>query len=85
MLGIVGLLLSATAFRAAPLAVSLPVIDTVEPVSAVLLGTMIFGERLAASPAGLVAQLAGAAAAVTGILVLGRTYRPNRVRSAAAT
>lgn len=52
-LGTAGLLLFASAFQAGPLAASLPVMDTVEPVSGVLLGTLLFGERLAGSPAGI--------------------------------
>jgi len=72
MLGMAGLLLSANAFQAGALATSLPVMDTVEPACGVLLGTLLFGEHLAASPAGVLLQLAGAAAAVTGITVLGR-------------
>ena len=72
-LGTAGLLLSASAFQAGALAASLPVMDTVEPASGVLLGTLLFGEHLAASPAGAVVQLAGAAAAFAGIAVLGRS------------
>lgn len=70
-LGTVGLWLAASTFDAGPLAASLPVIDTVEPVAGVLLATMLFGERLAASSAGLVLQLAGSAVAVAGIILLG--------------
>ena len=73
VLGASGLLLSMTAFQAGALAVSLPVIDCVEPVAAVLIGAAIFGERLAASPAGLAGQLAAAAAAAAGIILLGRS------------
>ncbi len=47
-LGIAGLLLSASAFQAGALSVSLPIMDTVEPLSGVLIGTLAFGERLAA-------------------------------------
>lgn len=72
LLGGAGLLLSMAAFQAGPLPASLPVIDSAEPVSGVLLGSLIFGERLAASPALLGVQLAAAAAALTGIVVLGR-------------
>lgn len=76
-LGTAGLLLSATAHQAGPLSASLPVVDTVEPICAVLLGTLVFGERLAASPAALLVQLAGAAAAVAGIVLLGRPCGPG--------
>ncbi len=82
-LGTAGLLLSASAFQAGALAASLPVIDTVEPVSGVLLGTLLFGERLAASPAGITVQLAGAAAAIAGIMLLGRHAGAPGLRTAA--
>jgi drug/metabolite transporter (DMT)-like permease len=82
-LGAVGLLLSAGAFQAGPLAASLPVMDTVEPVSGVLLGTLLFGERLAVSPMGIAVQLAGAAAAVAGITLLGRYPGTTAPRHAA--
>src|SRR5262249_56331964 len=52
MLGMAGLLLSANAFQAGGLATSLPVMDTGEPAGGGLLGAPVFGEHLAASPAG---------------------------------
>ena len=82
-LGAAGLLLSASAFQAGALAASLPLMDTVEPVSGVLLGTLLFGERLATSPAGLMIQLAGAVAAIAGIALLGRYAGAPVVRTAA--
>ena len=82
-LGTAGLLLSAGAFQAGALGASLPVMDTVEPVSGVLLGTLLFGEQLAASPAGFTVQLAGAAAAIAGITLLGRYAATPGVRTAA--
>ena len=68
--GIIGLVLSQSAFQSGPLSVSLPVIDTLEPTGAVLIGVLVFGERVSASPALLAVQLCGAAAALLGILVL---------------
>jgi drug/metabolite transporter (DMT)-like permease len=82
-LGTAGLLLSAGAYQAGALGASLPVMDTVEPVSGVLLGTLLFGEQLAASPAGFTVQLAGAAAAIAGITLLGRYAGTPGRRSAA--
>jgi drug/metabolite transporter (DMT)-like permease len=82
VLGLAGLLLSANAFQGGALAASLPVMDTVEPACAVLLGTMLFGERLAASPGGLAVQLAGAAAAIAGITLLGRYAGTTAIRTA---
>jgi drug/metabolite transporter (DMT)-like permease len=72
-LGIAGVLLSASAYQAGALRTSLPIMDTLEPVSAVLIGTAVFGERLAGSPGGLALQLCAGATAVAGIVVLGRS------------
>lgn len=71
--GILGTLLDQSAFRAGALSVSLPVIDTLEPVSAVVIGAFVFGERLASSPGQLAIQLAGGAMAVFGIAALSRS------------
>ena len=72
-LGITGLTLSASAYKAGSLRASLPIMDTVEPVSGVLIGTLVFGERLATAPAVLMLQAAAAAGAVVGIVLLGRS------------
>jgi hypothetical protein len=71
--GALGTLLDQSAFRAGALSVSLPVIDTLEPVSAVVIGAFVFGERLAASPGQLAAQLAGGVIAAAGIAALSRS------------
>lgn len=70
-LGITGLLLSTGAFQAGALPVSLPIIDTVEPVSGVLIGAVIFDERLATSASGLLVQVTAAVVAAAGIALLG--------------
>ncbi len=78
-LGATGLLISASAYKAGPLRSSLPIMDTVEPISGVLIGTIVFGESLATSPLVLIVQLLAAAVAVAGIVMLGRsplTARP---------
>lgn len=59
-----------SAFGAGALSLSLPVIDSAEPVTAVAIGATIFAERLAASPAHLAFQLLAGAVAVTGITIL---------------
>jgi drug/metabolite transporter (DMT)-like permease len=70
-LGITGILLSTGAFQASALSSSLPIIDTVEPVSGVIIGAVIFDERLASSATGLMVQLGGAVVAAAGIAMLG--------------
>lgn len=69
-LGLAGLLLSQSAYQAGQLTASLPIIDTLEPISAVVLGAAIFHERLASSPLMLAVQLSGAAIAVAGVALL---------------
>ena len=71
--GVVSALFGQSAFGAGALSLSLPVIDTLEPVCAVVIGATVFGERLASSPIQLGFQLAGGVAAVAGIWVLSRS------------
>ncbi|MEV0966080.1 DMT family transporter [Streptomyces sp. NPDC049910] len=73
LVGVLGLTMSQSAYQAGSLAVSLPIIDTLEPIGAVLIGIAVFGERLAQSPAALAVQMLGAAVAVAGIIVLDRS------------
>lgn len=67
---IIGLLLSQTAFRIAPLSVSLPIIDVGEPVSASLLATFAFGETIGIGVGNLVGVAIAGAAALAGIALL---------------
>lgn len=71
--GGLGLLLAQSSFQAGSLAVSLPIIDTVEPIGSVVIGAVVFHERLAASTGTLTVQLLGALLAVAGIVVLDRS------------
>jgi drug/metabolite transporter (DMT)-like permease len=70
---ILGSLFGQSAFGSGALSLSLPVIDTVEPVAAVTIGATVFGERLASSAPLQAVQLAGGAIAVVGIAVLSRS------------
>jgi hypothetical protein len=72
LVGGTGLLLAQSAFQAGSLAVSLPIIDTLEPIGGVLMGTVAFQERLATSWA-LAIQGLGALIAVAGIIILDRS------------
>jgi drug/metabolite transporter (DMT)-like permease len=68
---ITGLLLAQTAFRSAPLSVSLPIIDVGEPVVGSILAITAFGEGLGASGPGLWAGIAAALAlAIAGVFLL---------------
>lgn len=71
--GVVGMVLSQSAFQAGPLTVSLPIIDTIEPTGAVLIGVTVFDEHIAASPLILGGQVTAGAVALAGIVILGRS------------
>lgn len=72
--GMVGLVLAQSAFRAGPLAVSLPLIDIGEPLVASLLAVVVFGERVGnLDAAALVALVVGGAMITTGVVVLDKS------------
>jgi drug/metabolite transporter (DMT)-like permease len=68
-----GAVVQQSAFQAAPLPASLPVMDAVEPTVAVLIGVFAFGESLAASVPALAVEAAGIVALITGIVLLDRS------------
>lgn len=67
-----GLLLVQSSYNAGSLAISLPVIDTAEPVGSVLMGALVFAEPLASGWA-LAVQVMAAVLAIAGIVILSRS------------
>jgi hypothetical protein len=72
VVGGTGLLLAQSSFQSGSLAVSLPIIDTIEPIGGVVVGAVVFNERLATSWA-LAVQGLAALTAVAGIIILDRS------------
>lgn len=70
---ICGLLLAQSAFDAAPLRVSLPAATAAEPLTGIVLGAVIFTERLRLGPGPLAGEIIGLAVMVLGIVILGRS------------
>lgn len=70
---LVGLLLAQSAFDAAPLRISLPAATAAEPMIGIVLGLVIFYERLRVTPGALAAEVIGLLMMVAGIIVLGRS------------
>jgi hypothetical protein len=70
---IAGIICQQSAFQAAPLPASMPVMDSVEPTVAVLIGVFAFQESLATSALALAGEAAGIVALITGIVVLDRS------------
>lgn len=71
--GVTGFTIAQSAYQAAPLAVSLPIIDSVEPTVAVVLASLLFGQRLSIAPGALALESFGALLALSGIWLLGRS------------
>ena len=68
-----GAIVQQSAFQAGPLAASVPVMDAVEPTTAVLIGVFAFNESLATSAPALALEALGIVLLLTGILVLDRS------------
>lgn len=75
MLGvaIAGAIVQQSAFQAAPLPASLPVMDAVEPTVAVLIGVFAFGESLGTSIPALGCEALGIVSLLAGIVLLDRS------------
>ena len=69
--GIVGLWLMQNAFSAGPLHASLPTIAAGEPVAGIVLGIVVFGDRIQISPGMLAIEAGGIAALIVGVVVGG--------------
>ena len=67
------MVLAQGAYRSGSLLVSLPIIDSVEPIAGVLIGATAFGEQIARSPATLALQLVAGLTATIGIVILDRS------------
>ncbi len=80
--GAVGILLMQSAFNAGPLHASLPTITAGEPVAGILLGIVVFGDRISLSPASLATHAGGLAALVVGVILVARAPALSNLRKA---
>jgi len=71
--GIVGLWLMQNAFSAGPLHASLPTIAAGEPVAGIVLGIVVFGDRIQVSPGMLAIEAGGIAALIVGVVAVARS------------
>ncbi len=71
--GIVGLWLMQNAFSAGPLHASLPTIAAGEPVAGIVLGIVVFGDRIQISPGQLAIEAGGIAALIVGAVLVARS------------
>jgi hypothetical protein len=78
--GAIGIWLMQSAFSAGPLQVSLPAISAGEPLVGILLGVIIFGDRVQVSPGQLAVQACGIAALIVGVIGVARAPALSAVR-----
>ncbi|MGH9302408.1 MAG: DMT family transporter, partial [Acidimicrobiales bacterium] len=71
--GFLALLLVQSAFQAAPLQFSLPILTVADPVVSVVIGAVAFGESIRASPVEIVLEAVGMLVLAKGVFLLGRS------------
>ena len=74
--GAIGIWLMQSAFNAGPLQLSLPAISAGEPLVGILLGIIVFGDRIQVAPLQLALQAGGIAALVAGVILVARGACP---------
>ena len=79
--GATGIWLMQSAFSAGPLNVSLPAISAGEPVVGILLGVVVFGDRVQDTPGELAIYAGGLAALVAGVIMVGRSPALSHLRA----
>jgi drug/metabolite transporter (DMT)-like permease len=79
--GATGIWLMQSAFNAGPLPLSLPAISAGEPVVGILLGVLVFGDRIQITPGELAMQAGGIAALIVGVIIVGRAPALSQLRT----
>jgi drug/metabolite transporter (DMT)-like permease len=79
--GATGIWLMQSAFSSGPLNVSLPAISAGEPVVGILLGVLVFGDRIQDTPGKLAIYAGGLAALVTGVIMVSRAPALSQLRA----
>ena len=79
--GAIGIWLMQSAFNAGPLQQSLPAIAAGEPLVGLLLGVLVFGDRIQISSGELAMQAGGIVALVVGVILVGRAPALSQLRA----
>ncbi len=79
--GATGIWLMQSAFSSGPLNESLPAISAGEPVVGILLGVVVFGDRIQDTPGELAIYAGGLAALVIGVIMVGRSPALSQLRA----
>ena len=78
--GAIGIWLMQSAFNSGPLPLSLPAISAGEPLVGILLGVLVFGDRIQITPGELAMQIGGIVALVVGVILVGRAPALSQLR-----
>ena len=79
--GATGIWLMQSAFNAGPLPLSLPAIAAGEPLVGMLLGVLVFGDRIQVTPGELALQACGIVALIVGVVIVGRAPALSQLRT----
>jgi hypothetical protein len=79
--GAVGIWLMQNAFSSGPLQMSLPAISAGEPLVGILLGIIVFGDRIQVAPLPLGLKAGGIAALVAGVILVARAPALSQLRN----
>ncbi|MBL1093892.1 DMT family transporter [Streptomyces sp. NPDC001739] len=71
VLGVLALVMVQSAFESAPLRLSLPALTAAQPLAGILCGVGFLGDQLRVTPGALAWEVAGIAAVVAGIVLIG--------------
>jgi drug/metabolite transporter (DMT)-like permease len=74
MVAMTGLLLVQSAFEAAPLGASLPVLTSVEPLTGIAYGIGVFGEAIRLTAASVTMEAAGLIGMIAGVILIARSH-----------
>jgi drug/metabolite transporter (DMT)-like permease len=79
--GATGIWLMQSAFNSGPLPLSLPAIAAGEPLVGILLGILVFGDRIQITPGEVALQACGIVALIVGVIIVGRAPALSHLRT----
>ncbi|HEY6786161.1 MAG TPA: DMT family transporter [Trebonia sp.] len=79
--GAIGIWLMQSAFSAGPIQLSLPAISAGEPLVGIMLGIVVFGDRIQVAPVQLGIKVGGMVALVAGVILVARAPALSQLRT----
>jgi hypothetical protein len=79
--GAIGIWLMQSAFSAGPIQMSLPAISAGEPLVGIMLGIVVFGDRIQVAPGQLAIKVCGIVALVAGVILVARAPALSQLRT----